>query len=124
MPNVIDVIRPLPDRPRLTTRKSQNRQKAQLVRVLVGRAFNVPVNELTSNDRGSSAACHARQVAMYLTHVVFGVSLTAVGDEFHRDRSTVSHACRKIEWRRDISAFDRKLSRIAWQLRVATGKED
>ena len=124
MSNVIDVNRPFTGRSGLTIRRSQNRQKAQLLRVFVARAFNVSANELTSNHRGSSAACHARQVAMYLTHVVFGVSLTAVGDEFHRDRSTVSHACRKIEWRRDIPAFDRKLSRLEWQLRAAAGKED
>lgn len=85
--------------------------------------FNVSVDELVSAQRGSSAACHARQVAMYLTHVVFGVTLTGVGDEFGRDRSTVSHACRKVEWSRDDVAFDQLLSRLEWQLRAATGKE-
>lgn len=123
MPNVIDARRPTTSAPRLTTYKSQSKQIAQLVRAFVSHQFSVSVDELVSAGRGSSAACHARQVAMYLTHVVFGVTLTGVGDEFGRDRSTVSHACRKVEWSRDDVAFDLLLSRLEWQLRAATGKE-
>lgn len=123
MPNVIDVNRQVTRRTGITIYKSQNTQKAQLVRAFVSRHFSVPAAHLTSVERGSSTACHARQVAMYLTHVVFGLTLTAVGHEFARDRSTVSHACRKVEWDRDDRAFDQALSRLEWQLRVATGKE-
>ncbi|MDW3099214.1 MAG: helix-turn-helix domain-containing protein [Alphaproteobacteria bacterium] len=123
MPNVIDARRPTASEPRLSTYKSQSRQLSQLVRAFVSRQFNVSVDELVSAQRGSSTACHARQVAMYLTHVVFGVTLTSVGDEFGRDRSTVSHACRQVEWARDDVVFDQLLSRLEWQLRAATGKE-
>lgn len=124
MPNVIDVNRQVTRRIGITAYRSQNTQKAQLVRAFVSRHFSVSASELTSADRGTSLACHARQVAMYLTHVVFGLTLTAVGHEFARDRSTVSHACRKVEWDRDDRVFDQTLSRLEWQLRVATGKED
>jgi hypothetical protein len=57
---------------------------------------------------------------MYLTHVVFGISFTAVGLEFGRDRSTVAHACEQVEWRREDPQLDAVLNRLEWQLRAAT----
>jgi chromosomal replication initiation ATPase DnaA len=51
----------------------------------------------------------ARQIAMYLSHVAFRVSLTDVGRIFGRDRTTVSHACAVVEDLRDDPRFDRIL---------------
>jgi len=124
MPNAIDVKATDPRCPRITTQRNENSQLSQLVRVVVGRCFDVPLSEMAALDRGSARVCTARQIAMYLTHVVFRLSLTAVGREFHRDRSTVSHACQRVELRRDDRRFDMLLSRIEWQLRAATGRED
>lgn len=50
--------------------------------------------------------CHIRQIAMYVCHVVLRMSLTEIGSVFGRDRTTVSHACRVIEDRRDDPAYD------------------
>lgn len=50
--------------------------------------------------------CHARQIAMYVCHVVLGLSLSEIGRAFDRDRTTVAHACHVVEDRRDDPAFD------------------
>ncbi|WP_249116732.1 helix-turn-helix domain-containing protein [Ciceribacter sp. L1K23] len=56
--------------------------------------------------------CLRRQVAMYLCHVVFRLTHDDVGHAFERDRSTVGHACRRTEDRRDHRLFDDILTAI------------
>lgn len=68
--------------------------------------------ELQSQSRSSAKIALARQTAMYLAHTKFGISYGEVGEFFSRDRSTVSHACRLVEDRRDNREFDRSLSRM------------
>lgn len=58
------------------------------------------------------AACHVRQVAMYVSHVVLRLSLSEIGAAFGRDRTTVGHACNVVEDRRDDAAFDAFVSAI------------
>jgi chromosomal replication initiation ATPase DnaA len=48
-----------------------------------------------------------RQIAMYVTHVILGVSMADVGRGFGRDRTTVVYACHLIEDMRDDEDFDR-----------------
>lgn len=72
-------------------------------------AFEIKVRELRSPTRGTAEAAFARQVAMYLAHVSCGLSFTAIGRIFHRDRTTVAHACELIEDRRDDARVDRTL---------------
>jgi Bacterial dnaA protein helix-turn-helix len=50
--------------------------------------------------------------AMYLAHVVLGLSLTEVGNQFARDRTTVAHACAMIEDMRDDPALDARLDHL------------
>jgi len=52
------------------------------------------------------AAAFARQIAIYIAHVGFGLSMADIGKAFGRDRTTVVHACHLIEDRRDDSRFD------------------
>jgi chromosomal replication initiation ATPase DnaA len=47
---------------------------------------------------------------MYLAHVHFGLSLSQVGSNFGRDRTTVSHACARVEDSRDDPKFERVLA--------------
>lgn len=56
--------------------------------------------------------CLRRQVAMYLSHVVFSLTHDEVGRSFKRDRSTVGYTCRRIEDRRDDRHFDELLDEI------------
>ena len=65
---------------------------------------------LTHPSRCRAATARARQLAMYLCHVVLGRSLADIGAVFGRDRTTVSHACAVIEDMRDDPAFDEEVS--------------
>jgi chromosomal replication initiation ATPase DnaA len=49
---------------------------------------------------------------MYLSHVGLGMSLSRVAFAFERDRSTVAHACHRIEEMRDDLAFDNWLEAL------------
>jgi chromosomal replication initiation ATPase DnaA len=84
----------------------------------VAHTFNVPSDDLWSNTRGQPQVAFARQVAMYLAHVVCRLSLTKVGEMFSRDRTTVAHACTLIEDRRDDRGFDRTLDLLEAVLRL------
>lgn len=76
---------------------------------LVARQKKLPIRLLTHKSRGCLAAARARQIAMYLSHVVFGLSLSEIGEAFGRDRTTVSYACARIEDMRDDRSFDEEL---------------
>lgn len=76
---------------------------------LVARQKNVPIRMLMHNTRSRPSAARARQLAMYLCHVVFGQTLAEIGAAFGRDRTTVSHACALIEDMRDDPRFDEEV---------------
>jgi chromosomal replication initiation ATPase DnaA len=69
--------------------------------------------------RGTAQHAFARQVAMYLTHVAFGMSLHRVAVAFGRDRSTVAFACHLNEDRRDDSKAGDMLDELESGLRAA-----
>ena len=69
--------------------------------------FNVPGRELRRPGRGDTDVSRARQIAMYVTHVVLGMTMRDVATGFSRDRTTVVHACHLIEDMRDDPDFDR-----------------
>lgn len=94
--------------------RSEMERAAQvaLMQEAVARAWNVPLNELRASTRCKAPVALARQVAMYLTHVSFGMNLSAVGRHFGRDRTTAAHACRQIEDKRDDREFDLMLDRL------------
>jgi hypothetical protein len=81
--------------------------RRDLIEATVAHVFGVHAPELHRLSRGKAEVAQARQVAMYLTHTVFGLSLSDTGRIFERDRTTVAHACSVIEDMRDDSVFDR-----------------
>lgn len=89
---------------------------------LVAREKNVPIRMLTHRSRCRKQTALARQLAMYLAHVVLGRSLTEIGDAFGRDRTTVSHACALIEDMRDDPAFDEEVS--AFERRLEAERDE
>jgi chromosomal replication initiation ATPase DnaA len=92
---------------------------------LVAREKNVPPQLLTHKSRCRARAVRARHLAMYLSHVVLGRSLSEIAEEFGRDRTTVSYACGQIEDLRDDPAFDAEVARLELQLESAdTGGEN
>ena len=62
----------------------------------VVQVFGVGQEDLRCMSRGRANVALARQVAMYLAHVVCGMTLTDTGRLFGRDRTTVAHACSVI----------------------------
>ena len=67
---------------------------------LVSAALGIELAEMHGRTRKAPAA-FARQAAMYLAHVKLGLSLSEVGAYFGRDRTTVAHACLRMEDSRD-----------------------
>ncbi len=88
---------------------------------IVAHVFCVEPGLLRQPTRGRANVALARQVAMYVAHVAYGMSLTDVGDVFDRDRTTVSHACAVVEQRREDEAFDRAVVLIENITRAMNG---
>jgi len=105
-----------PERPR---KPWSGQTRAALAQAVVAHAYDVSMDELKAGTRRAARIAFARQVAMYLSHVAYGLSLTEVGAAFGRDRTTASHACHRIEDLRDNSALDRRLQRLEILLRDA-----
>lgn len=83
---------------------------------LIAHEKRVPIRLLVHRSRCRVGTARARQLAMYLSHVVLGRSLTEIGDAFGRDRTTVSHACAVIEDMRDDPAFDDEVTALERRL--------
>lgn len=98
----ISVLRPVaPPHPRLI-----------LAMHAVAIVFAVSVEDLLRPSRGPQHIAFARQVAMYVCHVVLRQSLVAVGRAFGRDRTTAAYACRKVEDARDDHRVDERVALI------------
>ncbi len=93
----------------------------QLVAIAVAAAFALPLTELRAPTRRSRTAAFARQIAMYLAHVGFGLSFTQIGRGFGRDRTTAAHACKAIEALRDDPSLDRMLDALEHACRTSAG---
>ena len=89
---------------------------------LVAEHANVDISMIFHTSRCRIATARARQLAMYLAHVVLGESLTDIGAAFGRDRTTVSHACNLIEDMRDDVEFDREVTDLEMRLQTMTGR--
>jgi hypothetical protein len=69
--------------------------------------FSVSSKDMRKTGRTSFEISRVRQIAMYVTHVILGLSMAEVGKGFQRERTTVLHACHLIEDMRDDPDFDR-----------------
>jgi len=85
---------------------------AQLCLKTVALALCVPLDQLVSARRCKADIALARQIAMYLAHTQFSMAMTEVGLAFKRDRTTVSHACRLVEDKRDEETFDLTITQL------------
>jgi len=70
------------------------------------------LSAMLRRSRGSERDAGARQLAMYLAHVTLGRPQDSVAGLFRRDRTTVAHACQKMEDLRDEPRFEAEISRI------------
>jgi hypothetical protein len=101
--------------------RSPAQRTCHWVAFCVARDFGLEPAVLFAPTRGSPGAAFARQVAMYLAHTGFALSLEAIARAFGRDRSTVSHACHVVEDGRDDVSLDWRLT--ALELFCLTGSE-
>lgn len=106
-------VRPILPPERVFRRRRQSGIELQLLRHAVEQtithAFGITPADLWSLTRGTPRIAFARQVGMYVAHVALELSLTEVGMLFNRDRTTVAHACSRVEDQRDDRTFDRAL---------------
>ena len=112
-------MRVMPPRPVQTTKRVETlseRVADQAVEV-ASLALNVPAREIKSSSRSRARAAFARQIAMYLAHVVGQATTVDLAAYFGRDRSTISHACALIEERRDGPLFDRQIEILEIEMR-------
>ncbi|MBI3438890.1 MAG: chromosomal replication initiator DnaA [Proteobacteria bacterium] len=93
--------------------------KARLSADVVGYSLGTPSAAFLADGKGGPDAVFARQVAMYLCYTGFELSLARVAVAFERDRSTVSHACHRIEDRRDEPVFDQWIESLEAMVRRA-----
>jgi chromosomal replication initiation ATPase DnaA len=92
-------------------------EQTWLVQAAVAHVTGVALKDLCAATRSRPRAAFARQLAMYLSHVVFRLSLTEVAIAFGRDPSTAAHAFRRIEEMREDPEFDRTLNWLEAMLR-------
>jgi chromosomal replication initiator protein len=69
---------------------------AEQIIARVAEHYHVRPADIRGNRRPANIA-HPRQVAMYLTRRITGLSFPEIGREFNRDNSTVQHGCKKVE---------------------------
>ena len=93
-------------------RPTDDRHRAVLITHLVAYATGVSAREIAASGRRAQSACEARALAMYLCHTELSWPLSRVGAAFGRDRTTVGHACRRVEDRRDDPGFDARVSEL------------
>ena len=93
----------------------------RLVAACVAFDYGLDAAEFESALRGSRRLAFARQIAMYLAHVGFGLNFESVGYAFGRDRTTVAHACRVVEDGRDDIWFDCRVATLELICRAAAG---
>jgi len=90
--------------------KVAQRHIAQKSIDLICNAYGVSAAMVMAPGRSQAHISLARQVAIYLAHVVGQLSLKQLSVEFGRDRTTISHACHIVEDRRDSPMFDKQIS--------------
>jgi chromosomal replication initiator protein len=69
---------------------------AEVIIAKVADHFHVRPSDIKGNRRPANIA-HPRQIAMFLTRKLTGLSFPEIGRVFERDNSTVQYACKKID---------------------------
>lgn len=83
---------------------------------LVAQERGVSMTKLLRRSRGSGRAASARQLAIYLSHVLLERPQDVVAALFSRDRTTVTHAVQAVEDRRDTPELEQEIARIEARL--------
>jgi chromosomal replication initiation ATPase DnaA len=99
--------------------ETQRRDCKLIVRAVSGET-GVCYCDFFAPSRMRSHTAGARQLAMYLCHVLLGMTMTQVGQFFGRDRTTVAYACGHVEDMRDDGGdYDRRLVDLEERIEAA-----
>lgn len=104
-----------------TWKRTHDEHAVRLAVGLTGFALKIPAENILSSRHRDHRIARARQVAMYLSHVALGMSLARIATALDRDRSTVAHACHRIEDFRDDPSIDAWLDELEEQVRSVSG---
>lgn len=96
---------------------------AAAVVAIVARRRGIALGRLFHRSRCEAGVAEARMLAMYLVHVVLGRSYSEVGEFFGRDRTTVAHACARIEDMRDNASVDADVAALEAEIESARPDE-
>jgi chromosomal replication initiation ATPase DnaA len=99
---------------------SDQKRQIDMAQAVAAHAYGVRTDELLRRD-GDDAVHRARQVAMYLAHIVLRLGQRECGRGFGRDHKAVANACRRVEEARKDPAFDRTVQWLESLLRRASG---
>ena len=97
------------------------RSRAALCSAAAAALFAIPQTTIGARQKPQRVA-RARQIAIYLAHVGFGLNYTHLSEAFGRDRTTIRHACFRIEDARDDLRLDRALDRLEGALRLQASR--
>ncbi|MBN8606811.1 MAG: chromosomal replication initiator DnaA [Caulobacterales bacterium] len=103
----------------MLAQRAEDEASARLAANVASYALGVSTDVILRLKRGKRREAFARQVAMYLCHVGFELSLQRVAIAFGRDRSTVAHACHVIEDKREDDRFEFWIRGLELMLRRA-----
>jgi chromosomal replication initiation ATPase DnaA len=101
-----------PRRTGVRFRKLRSDRDVFLLAQIVASEGRVCLTKLLRPSRGHGRTTRARQITIYLAHVLLGRTQENVAELFRRDRTTIAHAVRMMEERRDDPALDRLIGRI------------
>lgn len=91
---------------------------------LVAEATGVAPRLLLHPSRCGADVAEARQLAMYLMHVILQRSYNEIGRSFGRDRTTVAHACARIEDKREDNRFEQVVAGLEERLGASLGEKE
>ncbi|HXC56829.1 MAG TPA: helix-turn-helix domain-containing protein [Rhizomicrobium sp.] len=92
--------------------------RAGMTQIVVAHAYGVPLDVIRDVKRGERSVAQARQIAMYLAHVVFAMDLASVARGFGRKRSTATYAIQRVEAMREDPEVNRTLGWLEATLRL------
>ncbi|WP_416878647.1 helix-turn-helix domain-containing protein [Litorimonas sp.] len=98
-----------PPHPKIIARQTH---QAGLAIAAVALEFGIAEPDLIDPPCASPHLRFTRQLAMYLTHIVYELNPTHIARIFLKDRSTVAHALKVIEDCREDAVLDMKIIRL------------
>jgi chromosomal replication initiation ATPase DnaA len=109
-----------PRRRQINPRLLENPEVLKLT-ARVAASYRVPVSAVIGRARGKQVVA-ARQVSIYLSHVLLSRPMDEIAKMFDRHHSTVSYACHRVEDLRDEPRFDARLARIEGKWEAGSGE--